>query len=190
MKKKLMALVCVALLTVGMTMTVAAANPSVSADGLVTGVQKATDKNGKEVKSSVKSPSQEQSDYIKNKDNLKKELGDKYKDGMGAADVKDVEFDEGTEYPVDVTFDAPSVKDGDEVEILGYNPTTKTWETIKAKAGNGTITATIPAGITTLAFITTSATTSPTTGEPVSLMVAGMAVLVGAAGAAISKKRK
>lgn len=202
MKKRLMALICVALLTVGMTMTVAAA-PSPAASGVVTAIEKAVDKNnaaitvtGADAVLVAEDLSADQyateMAYIKNVDNLKKELGTAYKDGMAIIDTKNVKVVGEASliaWPVTVTFTAKSIKATDDVVMLHYNVTDSKWEVIKATAGDGTITGTFNS-LSPVVFVKAGAATSPTTGEPISLMVAGAAVLMGAAGAVVSKKRK
>lgn len=195
MKKRLMALICVALLTVGMTMTVAAA-PSPAADGIVTGVEKAVNKDNVAVEVVAENLSADQyateMAYIKNVDNLKKELGTAYKDGMAIIDTKNVKVVGEASliaWPVTITFTAKSIKATDDVVMLHYNETNKAWEVIKATVGDGTITGTFNS-LSLVVFVKAGAATSPTTGEPISLMVAGAAVLMGAAGAVVSKKRK
>lgn len=202
MKKRLMALICVALLTVGMTMTVAAA-PSPAASGVVTAIEKAVDKNnaaivvtGADAKLVAEDlPADQYATeiaYIKNVDNLKKELGSSYKDGMAIIDTKNVRvIGEASliSWPVTITFTAKSIKATDDVVMLHYNVTDSKWEVIKATAGDGTITGTFTS-LSPVVFVKAGAATSPTTGEPISLMVAGAAVLMGAAGAVVSKKRK
>lgn len=202
MKKRLMALICVALLTVGMTMTVAAA-PSPAASGVVTAIEKAVDKNnaaiavtGNDAVLVAENLSADQyateMAYIKNVDNLKKELGTAYKDGMAIIDTKNVKVVGEASliaWPVTITFTAKSIKATDDVVMLHYNETNKAWEVIKATVGDGTITGTFNS-LSPVVFVKAGAATSPTTGEPISLMVAGAAVLMGAAGAVVSKKRK
>ncbi len=197
MKKRFMALICVALLTVGMTMTTLAANPSVVA-GVVTAIEKAVDKNNADVSAKLvleNLPADQYTaelNYIKNADNMKKELGSYYKDGMGIIDTKNLRVVGDASlisWPVTVTFKANGIKATDEVVILHYNETNKAWEAIKTTTGEGTITATFNS-LSPVVFVKEGAATSPTTGEPVSLMVAGAAVLMGAVGTVISKKRK
>lgn len=202
MKKRLMALICVALLTVGMTMTVAAA-PSPAASGVVTAIEKAVDKNnaaiavtGADAKLVLENLPADQYtaeiNYIKNVDNMKKALGSYYKDGMGIIDTKNVKVVGDASliaWPATVTFTANGIKATDEVVILHYSDANKAWEAIKTTTGEGTITATFNS-LSPVVFVKAGAATSPTTGEPISLMVAGAAVLMGAAGAVVSKKRK
>lgn len=195
MKKRLIALFSAALLVAGMTMTVAAA-PSPAATGVVTGIEKAVNKDNVAVEVVAEDLSADQyateMAYIKNVDNLKKELGTAYKDGMAIIDTKNVKVVGEASliaWPVTVTFTAKSIKATDDVVMLHYNVTDSKWEVIKATAGDGTITGTFNS-LSPVVFVKAGAATSPTTGEPISLMVAGAAVLMGAAGAVVSKKRK
>ena len=195
MKKRLIALFSAALLVAGMTMTVAAA-PSPAATGVVTGIEKAVNKDNVAVEVVAEDLSADQyateMAYIKNVDNLKKELGTAYKDGMAIIDTKNVKVVGEASliaWPVTITFTAKSIKATDDVVMLHYNETNKAWEVIKATVGDGTITGTFNS-LSPVVFVKAGAATSPTTGEPISLMVAGAAVLMGAAGAVVSKKRK
>ena len=195
MKKRLIALFSAALLVAGMTMTVAAA-PSPAATGVVTGIEKAVNKDNVAVEVVAENlPADQYATeiaYIKNVDNLKKELGSSYKDGMAIIDTKNVRVVGDASliaWPVTITFTAKSIKATDDVVMLHYNVTDSKWEVIKATAGDGTITGTFNS-LSPVVFVKAGAATSPTTGEPISLMVAGAAVLMGAAGAVVSKKRK
>ena len=195
MKKRLIALFSAALLVAGMTMTVAAA-PSPAATGVVTGIEKAVNKDNVAVEVVAENlPADQYATeiaYIKNVDNLKKELGNSYKDGMAIIDTKNVRVVGDASliaWPVTITFTAKSIKATDDVVMLHYNVTDSKWEVIKATAGDGTITGTFNS-LSPVVFVKAGAATSPTTGEPISLMVAGAAVLMGAAGAVVSKKRK
>lgn len=195
MKKRLIALFSAALLVAGMTMTVAAA-PSPAATGVVTGIEKAVNKDNVAVEVVAENlPADQYATeiaYIKNVDNLKKELGSSYKDGMAIIDTKNVRVVGDASliaWPVTITFTAKSIKATDDVVMLHYNVTDSKWEVIKATAGDGTITGTFNS-LSPVVFVKAGAATSPTTGEPISLMVAGVAVVAGAIGTAASKKRK
>lgn len=200
MKKRLMALVCAAVLTVGMSMTAFATNPSVVA-GVVTGIEKAVDKNGAAIdvegtdaKIVVENlPADKYVDEVKYiKDNYKKELGDAYKDGMVIIDIKNVRVvgdPAEINWDATVTFTAKGVKAGEDVAILHYDEAEKKWEVIKATAGDETIKATFDS-LSPVVFVKVGPVASPTTGEPVSLMVAGVAVALGTVGAVVSRKRK
>lgn len=201
MKKRLMALVCAAVLTVGMSMTAFAANPSVVA-GVVTGIEKAVDKNGAAidvegadakivVENLPKDKYVEEIKYIE--ENYKKELGDAYKEGMVIIDEKNVRVvgDPALiNWDATITFTANGVKAGEDVVLLHYNETAKDWEVIEATAGDETIKATFKS-LSPVVFVKVGPVGgSPKTGEPVSLMVAGAAVAIGTLGAAVSRKRK
>ncbi len=205
MKKRLMALACVAVLTLGMSMTTLAANPSVQA-GVVTGIEKAADKNGAAVdvegadaKIIVEAIDDNhehdaEKDYISVEANMKKELErlNAYEAGMKVLDVKNVEVVGDAkliEWPVTITFTVNGIKAGDKVILLHYVDATKGWEKIDTTTGNGTVTATFNS-LSPVAFIKVADATSPTTGEPVSLMLAGAVVALGTVGTVISKKRK
>ena len=198
MKKRLMALACVAVLTLGMSMTTLAANPSVQA-GVVTGVESAKDNAGTSAKVLVEAihdthEHDKEKDYISVEANMKKELErlNAYEEGMKAIDVKNVEIEGDAsliKFPLTITFKVNGIKAGDKVILLHYVDATKGWEKIDTTTGNGTVTATFNS-LSPVAFIKVADATSPTTGEPVSLMLAGAVAALGTVGTVISKKRK
>lgn len=193
-----MALVCVALLTVGMSMTALASNPSVQA-GIVTGVDKAQDSNGTSAKVIVEAihdnhEHDAEKDYISVEANMKKELErlNAYEAGMKVLDVKNVEIEGDAsliKFPLTITFTVNGIKAGDKVILLHYVDAAKGWEKLDTTTGNGTVTATFNS-LSPVAFIKVADATSPSTGEPVSLMLAGAVVALGTVGTVVSKKRK
>ena len=200
-----MALACVAVLVLGMSMTTLAANPSVQA-GVVTGIDKVVDKNnavvgaeGSSVEIVVEAIGEDhthdaEKDYISVEANMKKELErlNAYEAGMKLLDVKNVKVvgdAKLVQWPVTITFTVNGIKAGDKVILLHYVDATKGWEKIDTTTGNGTVTATFNS-LSPVAFIKVADATSPTTGEPVSLMLAGAVVALGTVGTVISKKRK
>lgn len=203
MKKRLMALACVAVLTLGMSMTALASNPSVQA-GIVTGVDKVVDKNNATLTSGTViveaiddgHEHDDEKDYISTEANMKKELEalNAYEAGMKVVDVKNVKIvgdASKVTFPITITFKVNGIKAGDKVILLHYVDDSKGWEKLDTTTGNGTVTATFNS-LSPVAFIKVAdaATTSPTTGEPVSLMLAGAVVALGTVGTVISKKRK
>lgn len=198
MKKRLMALACVAVLTLGMSMTTLAANPSVQA-GVVTGVESAKDNAGTSAKVIVEAIHDthehvKEKNYISVEANMKKELErlNAYEEGMKVLDVKNVEIEGDAsliKFPLTITFTVNGIKAGDKVILLHYVDATKGWEKIDTTTGNGTVTATFNS-LSPVAFIKVADATSPTTGEPVSLMLAGAVAALGTVGTVISKKRK
>lgn len=201
MKKRLMALACVAVLTLGMSMTTLAANPSVQA-GIVTGVEGAKDKDGTSAKVIVEAihdthEHDEEKDYISTDANVKKELDKlnvevKANEKVQVMDVKNVEIEGDAsliKFPLTITFKVNGIKAGDKVILLHHVSDAKGWEKLDTITGNGTVTATFNS-LSPVAFIKLADATSPTTGEPVSLMLAGAVVALGTVGTVISKKRK
>ena len=201
MKKRLMALACVAVLTLGMSMTTLAANPSVQA-GIVTGVEGAKDKDGTSAKVIVEAihdthEHDEEKDYISTDANVKKELDKlnvevKANEKVQVMDVKNVEIEGDAsliKFPLTITFKVNGIKAGDKVNLLHHVSDAKGWEKLDTITGNGTVTATFNS-LSPVAFIKLADATSPTTGEPVSLMLAGAVVALGTVGTVISKKRK
>ena len=201
MKKRLMALACVAVLTLGMSMTTLATNPSVQA-GIVTGVEGAKDKDGTSAKVIVEAihdthEHDEEKDYISTDANVKKELDKlnvevKANEKVQVMDVKNVEIEGDAsliKFPLTITFKVNGIKAGDKVILLHHVSDAKGWEKLDTITGNGTVTATFNS-LSPVAFIKLADATSPTTGEPVSLMLAGAVVALGTVGTVISKKRK
>lgn len=184
-----MALICATLLLVSMSMTAFASNPSVQA-GIVTGVEKAVDADGKAARISVVALSdtyKEQGDYIKVAANMKKELGNAYEEGMQVIDVKSLSAEGDVKTPVTVTFNVNGVKAGTRIVLLQY--VDNAWKVVEATAGNGTVTATLNS-LSPVAFIAKGVITSPSTGESMMTMVAIAAVVIGAVGlTTVSKKR-
>lgn len=202
MKKRVMALICAAMLVGSMSLTALAA-PSVSG-GVVTGIDKATDKNGnavdvegadaKVVVEKLPTEYAEKETYIKDEANLKKELGSAYKTGMKVLDVKNVKIVGGESVaaslvPVTITFKVTGVKTGDTVICLHW--TGSDWEKLDTVTGEGTVKVTFNS-LSPVAFIKvdTGSTTSPTTGEPIMVVWAIAAIVAGAAGIAYTSKKR
>ena len=132
MRKRLMALACAAVLTLGMSMTTLAANPSVQA-GVVTGVESAKDNAGTSAKVVVEHIDEnhehdEEKDYISTEANVKKELANlkvevKSDEKVQLLDVKNV-YIEGdaslVKFPLTITFKVNGIKAGDKVILLHY----------------------------------------------------------------------
>ena len=201
MKKRLMALACVAVLTLGMSMTALATNPSVQA-GIVTGVEGAKDKEGTSAKVIVEAihdnhEHDEEKDYISTEANVKKELANlkvevKTGEKVQVLDVKNVEIEGDAslvKFPLTITFKVNGIKAGDKVILLHYVSDAKGWEKLDTITGNGTVTATFNS-LSPVAFIKLADAKAPATGEPISLMLAGAVVALGTVGTVVSKKRK
>ena len=162
--KKFMALVCAAVLTVASAVT-AFAQPSVSVSGVVTAINTATDKNGNAVNATLSEVPAEYSSAvaeIKTEAKLKELLGSEYTSTMQVVDVKNVTVPDGTVFPVTITFKVTGVTASTKVAVLHYNTTTKAWEKVESKAGDGTITATFTS-LSPVAFVVDKATAASTT---------------------------
>ena len=196
-----MALACVAVLVLGMSMTTLAANPSVQA-GVVTGVEGAKDKEGTSAKVIVEAihdnhEHDKEKDYISTEANLKKELANlkvevKTGEKVQVLDVKNVEIEGDAslvKFPLTITFTVNGIKAGDKVILLHYVSDAKGWEKLDTITGNGTVTATFNS-LSPVAFIKLADAKAPATGEPISLMLAGAVVALGTVGTVVSKKRK
>lgn len=195
--RKVFGLVLAAALTVATTMTAFAA-PSPSTSGAVTKTTAATDANGNAIDVTISEvPAQyaEAVTEVKNIETVKQLLGADFKEGMKVADVKEVTVPEGTAFPATLTFAISGVTANTNVAVLHYNGTA--WEVIKAKAGDGTITATFDS-LSPVAFVVDQNTaagtakdgTSPKTGEPIVAVAGVAAVLALCAAFVVYRKRE
>ena len=216
--KKFIALACAAVLTVASAVT-AFAQPSVSVSGVVTAVTTATDKDGKAVNATFGEVPAEYASAVaevKTEAKLKELLGSDYTSTMQVVDVKNVTVPDGTVFPVTITFKVTGVTASTKVAVLHYNTTTKAWEKVESKAGDGTVTATFTS-LSPVAFVvdkataasttnkgtttttnkgTTSSTTasasttSPKTGETNVMMYAGIVAVAAVAGMAVTRRKR
>lgn len=204
MRKKLMALVSAVVLAAA-TVTTAFAAPSVTVSGVVSGIQSATDKNGNEVGIRIENVSE--TDFtaeettaveeIKSIDKVKEVMeaaGVTFEEGMQVVDIKNVIAPEGTEFPVTITFKVAGVTANSRVAVLHFDTAKGAWEVVESKAGEGTITATFNS-LSPVAFVVDKDTaangaTSPQTGEPITLALAGLAICAGAVGMGVTAKRR
>ena len=129
---------------------------------------------------------------------------------MQVVDVKNVTVPDGTVFPVTITFKVTGVTASTKVAVLHYNTTTKAWEKVESKAGDGTVTATFTS-LSPVAFVvdkataasttttnkgTTSSTTasasttSPKTGETNVMMYAGIVAVAAVAGMAVTRRKR
>ncbi len=206
MKKRVLGLCLAAVLMLGMTVT-ALASPSTEAE-FVTGVESAVDADGKPLSSDGMKLIVEvlqgteatkyaaQVDYIKNLNNLKKELGSEYEDGMGIVAIDDVYFQgsqdliDKVKFPITITFITPSVKAGDHIPVLHYSDKKSAWELLQTTSADGRVTAKFEA-LSPVVFVKKSASSSPATGESPALMfTAAAALTVAAAGAVLAGKKR
>ena len=210
--KKFIALACAAVLTVASAVT-AFAQPSVSVSGVVTAVTTATDKDGKAVNATFGEVPAEYASAVsevKTEAKLKELIGSDYTSTMQVVDVKNVTVPDGTVFPVTITFKVTGVTASTKVAVLHYNTTTKAWEKVESKAGDGTVTATFTS-LSPVAFVvdkataasttttnkgTTSSTTasasttSPKTGETNVMMYAGIVAVAAVAGMAVTRRKR
>ncbi len=80
------------------------------------------------------------------------------------------------------------------VAVLHFDTAKGAWEVVESKAGEGTITATFTS-LSPVAFVVDKDTaangaTSPQTGEPITLALAGLAICAGAVGMGVTAKRR
>ena len=193
--KKILAVLCSAVLTVAMTVT-AFAQPSVIASGVVTGINKAVDADGNTIGEIKIDPIESRFDNLT--DEQKKEVEaiktlDKLKEVYlyGDADVK---------FPITITFDVLGVTSSSKVEVLHYDTTASKWEVLESSVGEGTITATFNS-LSPVAFVvdnqtaaaidkanagtttgSNTSTVSPKTGEGNTMMMVAMFAAIGLAG--------
>lgn len=207
--KKILAVVCSAVLTIGMAVT-AFAQPSVTASGVVTGINKVVDADGNVVTGGIAIDKIETAypeltdaqrkdvDAIKTVEKLKEVLGSKYEDGMTVIDMKNVYVygNANVKFPITITFDAIGITASSKVQVLHYNVSTSQWEVLESSAGEKTITATF-SSLSPVAFVVDSktaqainnagsgsntSTVSPKTGEGNTMMMVGMFAVIGLVG--------
>lgn len=175
----------------------AVAADSPSTDGIVTEALQAVDKNGKSVEIDVQALPEKYkhlAEEIKDVSALKAVLGSAYIDGMEVIDVRDVVIVGDTslvEFPLTITFKVPGVLPTTKVAVLHY--VDGAWQVEPSKAGNGTITATFDS-LSPVAFVvdkntSSSAVTSPETGENTAVPAVGAVVIVAVLGAAVLRKK-
>lgn len=196
MKKRVMALICAAMLVGSMSLTALAA-PSVSGGVVKEETTQATTKDNVKVDVVVQKVSEEnqkKADEIKDTANLKKELEkhNAYEAGMKVVDVKEVKVTgtiSAAQWPITITFKVNGVKAGDKVICLHWTGTE--WEKIDTTTGEGTVTAKFNS-LSPVAFVKvdTGSSTSPTTGEPIMVVWAIAAIVAGAAGIAYTSKKR
>lgn len=158
--KKFTSLVLATVLTCMMGITAFAAGKSPVIEGVVTEINKATDKNGNVVEATIeevedKGLIEEIRDIF---DDVLKAAGIEVTKGMEVVDVKDISVPEGTEFPVTITFKVAGVTPETKVQVLHYTGTE--WEVVKSEAGKGTITATFTS-LSPVAFVIDKDTMSP-----------------------------
>lgn len=175
----------------------AIAADSPATDGIVTEAIQAVDKNGNVVEIDVLPLPEEYkqvAEEIKSPAMLRTVLGSAYVDGMEVIDVRDVVIVGDAslvEFPLTITFKVPGVLATTKVAVLHY--VNGAWQVEPSKAGNGTITATFDS-LSPVAFVidkntSSSAVTSPQTGEHNAAPIAGMIVIVAVLGAAVLGKK-
>jgi len=209
--KKLVAVLCAAVMTVGMAVNVFAA-PSPSVSGTVTAIESATDVNGNAVEIKIETVSEAEAeqhfteeektavaDVKENFETIaKKVLGEKFEDGMKLVDIRNLYVPEGANvtFPLTLTVKVTGVTKDSTVAVLHYNAETKTWEDVNATAGDGTITFTVNS-LSPFAFIVDAntaknagSTTSPATGEANTMTWVAIVAVAAAAGMVVTYRRK
>lgn len=155
MRKRVIAVLCAAVMVLGAATTAFAA-PSPAVPGVVTGTSEVVDADGNVVEGleikDVPEEYKEVVEEIKDIEKIKELLGDEFEEGMQVVDVKDVTVPEGTKFPVTITFTVTGVTKGSKVKVLHYDTDKKEWEVIEAIAGDGTITATFES-LSPVAFV-------------------------------------
>lgn len=209
--KKLVAVLCAAVMTVGMAVNVFAA-PSPSVSGTVTAIESATDANGNAVEIKIETVSETEAeqhfteeektavaDVKENFETIaKKVLGEKFEDGMKLVDIRNLYVPEGANvtFPLTLTVKVTGVTKDSTIAVLHYNAETKTWEDVNATAGDGTITFTVNS-LSPFAFIVDAntaknagSTTSPATGEANTMTWVAIVAVAAAAGMVVTYRRK
>ena len=209
--KKLVAVLCAAVMTVGMAVNVFAA-PSPSVSGTVTAIESGTDANGNAVEIKIETVSEAEAeqhfteeektavaDVKENFETIaKKVLGEKFEDGMKLVDIRNLYVPEGANvtFPLTLTVKVTGVTKDSTVAVLHYNAETKTWEDVNATAGDGNITFTVNS-LSQFAFIVDAntaknagSTTSPATGEANTMTWVAIVAVAAVAGMVVTYRRK
>lgn len=210
--KKLVAVLCAAVMTVGMAVNVFAA-PSPSVSGVVTAVVSAKDADGNAVDIKMETVSEaeaeqhfteeEKAAVAKIKESkekfeaiAKEALGDKFEEGMELVDIRNLYVPEGASvtFPLTITVKVTGVTETSTVAVLHY--TNGKWEDVNAVAGNGTITFTVNS-LSPFAFIVDAntaknagSTTSPATGEANTMVWVAIVAVAAAAGMVVTYRKK
>lgn len=210
--KKLVAVLCAAVMTVGMAVNVFAA-PSPSVSGVVTAVESAKDADGNVVDIKMETVSEaeaeqhfteeEKAAVAKIKESkekfeaiAKEALGDKFEEGMELVDIRNLYVPEGANvtFPLTITVKVTGVTETSTVAVLHY--TNGAWEDVKATAGNGTVTFTVNS-LSPFAFIVDAntaknagSTTSPATGEANTMVWVAIVAVAAAAGMVVTYRKK
>ena len=210
--KKLVAVLCAAVMTAGMAVNVFAA-PSPSVSGVVTAVESAKDADGNAVDIKIETVSEAEADQhfteeektaaaeIKESKEkfeaiAKEALGDKFEEGMELVDIRNLYVPEGANvtFPLTITVKVTGVTEASKVAVLYY--TNGKWEAVNAVAGNGTITFTVNS-LSPFAFIVDANTaknagsiTSPATGEANTMVWVAIVAVAAAAGMVVTYRKK
>ena len=210
--KKLVAVLCAAVMTVGMVVNVFAA-PSPSVSGVVTAVVSAKDADGNAVDIKIETVSEAEAEQhfteeekaavaeIKESKEkfeaiAKEALGDKFEEGMELVDIRNLYVPEGANvtFPLTITVKVTGVTEASKVAVLHY--TNGKWEDVNAVAGNGTITFTVNS-LSPFAFIVDAntaknvgSTTSPATGEANTMVWVAIVAVAAAAGMVVTYRKK
>ena len=210
--KKLVAVLCAAVMTVGMAVNVFAA-PSPSVSGVVTAVVSAKDADGNAVDIKIETVSEAEAEQhfteeekaavaeIKESKEkfeaiAKEALGDKFEEGMELVDIRNLYVPEGANvtFPLTITVKVTGVTEASKVAVLHY--TNGKWEDVNAVAGNGTITFTVNS-LSPFAFIVDAntaknvgSTTSPATGEVNTMVWVAIVAVAAAAGMVVTYRKK
>ena len=210
--KKLVAVLCAAVMTVGMAVNVFAA-PSPSVSGVVTAVVSAKDADGNAVDIKIETVSEAEAEQhfteeekaavaeIKESKEkfeaiAKEALGDKFEEGMELVDIRNLYVPEGANvtFPLTITVKVTGVTEASKVAVLLY--TNGKWEDVNAVAGNGTITFTVNS-LSPFAFIVDAntaknvgSTTSPATGEANTMVWVAIVAVAAAAGMVVTYRKK
>lgn len=210
--KKLVAVLCAAVMTVGMSVNVFAA-PSPSVSGVVTAVESAKDADGNAVDIKMETVSEveaeqhfteeEKAAVAKIKESkekfeaiAKEALGDKFEEGMELVDIRNLYVPEGANvtFPLTITVKVTGVTETSTVAVLHY--TNGAWEDVKATAGNETVTFTVNS-LSPFAFIVDAntaknagSTTSPATGEANTMVWVAIVAVAAAAGMVVTYRKK
>lgn len=206
--KKLVAVLCAAVMTVGMAVNVFAA-PSPVISGAVEKVTAATDANGNAAEVIIQTLTEAEQDFTAEEktavDELKADpaavakevLGDEYDTDLQLVDIRNLIVKGDVQFPLTLTLKITGVTKDSNVKVLHFNKDTNGWEKVPVTVNeDGTITFTVDS-LSPFAFFVDGTTaknvgsaTSPATGESNAMVWVAIVAVAAAAGMVVTYRRK
>lgn len=209
--KKIITWIGIAVMTLALSLT-AFALPSPTVSGFVKGISSAVDSDGTAVDVIVETVSEAETqasfteaekkavEEIKNLSKVKEVMGNRWKDGLQVADIRNVRIVGDASlvrFPVTIRFNVPGVTARSTVHVLHFTAKAGKWEVVDSTHGDSYIQATFNS-LSPVAFIVDTDTaeamesnvTSPKTGQPGFPIWAGAAVVAVLGGAVIFRTNR